>query len=153
MLWTSQRLGKHVRSLLGRLDAGNIDISHLDAFADDMMTDIDVFRAGMRGRIACKSNCRLVIDVQSCRTILNQSQLAQEVPEPDGRHLIMKLGYSSVAGKLRFVCLTREGRKSIAVHPDAKKERVKPIKITRHLIPPIQALSLRSLVLVLYSSV
>ena len=47
MIRTGERLGKEVRSLHRRLNVLQLNCTHLDALADDVMLDIDVFGARM----------------------------------------------------------------------------------------------------------
>ena len=61
----------------------DVDGTIVDAIADEVSTNVDVFHLGMRVGVVCASNSSEVVAVKACGPRLHEAELAEQGLEPD----------------------------------------------------------------------
>ena len=60
----SERLGEQIRAVVFRRAMHDRDVLGFDAFADEVMTNVDVLRAGVELRVVCECDGGLIVRVE-----------------------------------------------------------------------------------------
>ena len=76
-------LGEHVHAVVFRGAVAVVNITDVNAFADEMVADVDVLRAGMELTVMHESDSGLIVAVEWCGIIQGNAKFNEQVTEPD----------------------------------------------------------------------
>ena len=74
---------KEICRILRTRNMMNVDYAAVDAFADEMGTEVDVFHARMGMRVVCARDCALVVAIEDGSLLLRVAEFGEEGAKPD----------------------------------------------------------------------
>ena len=83
MIWTIKSFGEKIRAVVFRCAVLEDDFLRVDLFADEMMANVDMFRASMKLGVVGESDGGLIVGKEFRRSGGRESQLEKEGAQPN----------------------------------------------------------------------